>query len=534
LELTWHVACLGMTVETLTPVYPILLVDDESQTLTAMRIALLSAGFNNLRTCSDSREVDALLSAETFSLMLLDLNMPYVSGHQIIHRAAALKNSPPIIVVTASSQVKDYAQGAAAGIVDYLVKPVDRDRLIGAVRKALSRPGSQKGKFARDYLVSDLITAGSESADSAAAEGIIELLDQARGEYRRLIGNLPIPYAVLEPDTLQVRYCNNAFHRFLGADSVTVARLTSFLGLLEVESRERTVRALREHGEIRDQELRGQTPAGRDFVIVGSFRQLQEDSYVEAGFVDVTSHKKLEQLLARTSKLDTVGRMAAGLAHDFNNTLTVVSGFADMIAQELGASETIGGYTKEIAVAVDKAKRMVQQLFNLGNSARKENVSVDLNRTIREMEPSLCQHLRKGQSLGLSLAAAQPDVDISVDQIDHVVRNLVLNARDAMPLGGTITIATRTENEGAAHGSARVVLEIRDTGIGMDLATRTRIFEPFFTTKPKDEGTGLGLSMVQLIIEAAGGNIRVDSEPGKGTTFQIRLPTAAGATTQAR
>ena len=110
-------------------------------------------------------------------------------------RLPRLKNSPPIIVVTASSQVKDYAQGAAAGIVDYLVKPVDRDRLIGAVRKALSRPGSQKGKFARDYLVSDLITAGLESADSAAADGIIELLDQARGEYRRLIRNLPIPYA---------------------------------------------------------------------------------------------------------------------------------------------------------------------------------------------------------------------------------------------------------------------------------------------------------------------------------------------------
>lgn len=285
-------ACSGATVETSTPVYPILLVDDESQALTAMRIALLSAGFNNLRTCSDSREVDGLLSAETFSLMLLDLNMPYVSGHRIIRQAAALKNSPPIIVVTASSQVKDYAQGAAAGIVDYLVKPVDRDKLIGAVRKALSHPGSQKGKFTRDYLLSDLIKAGSESADSGPADGIIELLDQARGEYRRLIGSLPIPYALLEPDTLQVRYCNDAFHRFLVGDSATVARPTSFLGLLDVESRERAIRLLRERGEIRDQELRGQTPAGRDFVIAGSLRQLQEDSYVEAGFVDVTSHKK--------------------------------------------------------------------------------------------------------------------------------------------------------------------------------------------------------------------------------------------------
>ena len=520
--------------ETLTPVHPILLVDDESEALTSMSIALLTAGFNNFKTCSDGREVDGLLSADRFSLLLLDLNMPYISGHQIIHQAAALENSPPIVVVTASSQVKDYAQGAAAGIVDYLIKPVDRDRLIGAVRKALSHPGSQKGKLTRDYLLSDLITAGSESADSAAADGIIELLDQTRGEYRRLIGNMPMPYALLVPDTLQVRYCNDSFRRFLGGDASTGAQFVSFLDLLDVESRGRAVRALRERREIRDQELRGQTPAGRDFFIVGSLRQLQEDSYVEVGFVDVTSHKKLEQALARANKLDTVGRMAAGLAHDFNNTLMVVSGYADMIARGSGESEAIGTYTKEIAVAVGKAKRMVDQLFNLGNSARKDHVSVDLHRTVREMEPSLSQHLREGQSLSLLLDAAQPNVDITVDQIDHIVRNLVLNARDAMPLGGTITIATRTEKEGTARGSVPVVLEIRDTGIGMDAATRPRIFEPFFTTKPKGEGTGLGLSMVLLIIEAAGGNIRVDSEPGKGTTFQIRLPAAAGATTQSR
>ena len=123
---------------------PILIVDDEEQALTSMCIALQFAGLNNLRTCSDGRDVYAMLSNETFSLVLLDLNMPYVSGHQILRLAAALDNAPPVVIVTASVLVGDFVECEAAGMFDYLVKPVDRDRFIGVVRAALARPAAGK------------------------------------------------------------------------------------------------------------------------------------------------------------------------------------------------------------------------------------------------------------------------------------------------------------------------------------------------------------------------------------------------------
>ena len=171
---------------------------------------------------------------------------------------------------------------------------------------------------------------------------------------------------------------------------------------------------------------------------------------------------------------------------------------------------------------------MLQQLLSLRRDSPTGQESSDLHGTLLEIEPSLRQHLRGGQSLVFSLEAEKPLVAISADQIDHVVRNLVLNARDAMPEGGTITIATkRGKATRASQKSIPVVLEIRDTGIGMDVATRQRLFEPFFTTKSKDEGMGLGLSMVQLIVEGAGGTIQVESAPGWGTTFCITLPSPA-------
>jgi DNA-binding response OmpR family regulator len=290
------------------PKNPILIVDDEEQALMSMRVALQLAGLTNLRTCADGRDVQVMLSSETFSLVLLDLNMPYVSGHQILRQAKALEDAPPIVLVTASTQVRDFAEGAAAGMVDYLVKPVDSDRLIEAVRAALMRPPRRLGRFAREYLLKDTITSDTGPAEPSAAGAIIAMLHQTRREYRRLIASLPIPFAFLGRDMLRVQHCNDAFLDFLGVDTAAQAERVPFLGLLDSESRERTVRALGERGQLRDEELSGCTPSGRRFVIAGSLRESQEDGGVEAGFVDVTGYKKLQQELCtavgRANRMD--------------------------------------------------------------------------------------------------------------------------------------------------------------------------------------------------------------------------------------
>jgi signal transduction histidine kinase len=233
--------------------------------------------------------------------------------------------------------------------------------------------------------------------------------------------------------------------------------------------------------------------------------------------------------------LEAVGRLAAGLAHDFNNTLLVVSGFAELIDTEQGVTGTVRANVEEIRIAVAKASKMVGQLFSIGRAPVKTKACIDVNGVLREAESSLRQHLRAGQSLVLSLAEGNPIVDVGASQMDQVVRNLVLNARDAMPDGGTITITTRSgDGSTSPRGAVPVLLEIRDTGKGMDAATRAMIFEPFFTTKALGEGTGLGLSMVQMIVEAAGGTIEVDSAPGSGTLFRIVLPSAASSETPGR
>ncbi len=494
-----------------------------------MSIALRTAGFDNLRLCSDSREVMAMLAAETFCLVILDLNMPLVSGHDIIRQSAALENRPPIVVVTASSQIKDYAEGTAGGVVEYLVKPVDREKLIAAVTRALDCPScNQKGRLARSYLISDRITSGSPLTESSTSEGIIDMLEQTRREYRRLIGSLPTPYVLLDEDSYRIRYCNEAFLRFIGADSPAAVEQLRFFDLLADEERTAAERLLRERGELRDVELHGRTPDGRGFAIVGSFRLSANDGFAEGGFVDVTEHKQLEQELARAHRLEAVGKLAAGLAHDFNNTLLVVSGFAELITSEEGVTEPVRGYAEEIHQAVAKASRMVQQLFSMSKPPARAHACIDLNAVLREAEASFRQHLRQGQSLVLSFEADNPLVDIPVSQLDQVVRNLVLNARDAMPAGGTITISTKKGTDPSfLRGSESVFLEIRDTGTGMDSGTLARIFEPFFTNKAKSEGTGLGLSMVQMIVEAAKGRILVESAPGRGTLFRITLPLAA-------
>jgi len=518
------------------PHYPLLIVDDEENALTSMSITLRSAGFDNLRLCAESRNVIAMLARERFSLVILDLNMPHVTGHDIIRRTACFENRPPLIVVTASSQIRDYAEGTAGGVIDYLVKPIDRDRLIGVVQKALVGPRrAGRGRLTRNYLLSDRITAGSRGTDYSAPVGVIDMLEQARTEYRRLIDSLPTPYMLLDEDTLRIRYCNNAFQRFIGSDSGAVPEHLRFFDLLDEEVKDLTVRRLREQGELCDVELRGRIPRGRNFVIVGSFHLSTNDGLAEGGFVDVTGPRRMEQELARAHRLETVGRLAAGLAHDFNNTLSVVTGFAELISSEEGVTQQVRAHAQEIHLASAKASKMIRQLFTMGKAPQKAHCCVELNAVLREAESSLRQHLRDGQSLILSPGSESLLVDVSASQMDQVVRNLVLNARDAMPHGGSITLTTRTGDDPSfPQGAWQVFLEIRDTGTGMDAETLARMFEPFFTTKTAGEGTGLGLSMVQMIIEAAGGRIHVESSPGNGTLFRIVLPSAAASDVSGR
>jgi two-component system cell cycle sensor histidine kinase/response regulator CckA len=242
--------------------------------------------------------------------------------------------------------------------------------------------------------------------------------------------------------------------------------------------------------------------------------------------------KKTEQQLHHAQKLEAIGQLASGVAHDFNNLLSVILGSAEMILSDLKPDDPIRGDISEIYKAGTRAADLTRQLLAFSRQQVLQPRILDLNQVLTGIEKMVGRllgadvHVRIVKGFGLGRSKADPG------QIEQVITNLVVNARDAMPGGGTLTLETKNaelhedyarEHHGVDAGPY-VLLSVTDTGTGMDAATKARIFEPFFTTKERGKGTGLGLSTVFGIVEQSHGHIWVESEPGVGTSFKVYLP----------
>jgi signal transduction histidine kinase len=240
-----------------------------------------------------------------------------------------------------------------------------------------------------------------------------------------------------------------------------------------------------------------------------------------------------EEQLRQAQKMEAIGRLAGGVAHDFNNLLTAIIGYADLVTERLDSSEQTARDVAEIRKAADRASGLTRQLLAFSRKQFLNPTVLDLNETVSELLQMLPRvigdHIRTTASLGEDLARVRADAS----QMEQVFVNLVLNARDAMPMGGRLTIRTanvdideekRTAEALSVAPGRYAMLSIADSGTGMDPATRDRAFEPFFTTKPKGKGTGLGLATVYGIVEQSGGAIYLDTAPGRGTTVRIYLP----------
>jgi PAS domain S-box-containing protein len=238
---------------------------------------------------------------------------------------------------------------------------------------------------------------------------------------------------------------------------------------------------------------------------------------------DVTERGRLEHQLRQAQKMEAVGRLAGGVAHDFNNILGVIMGYADLVARRMPSGDPLAGKVREILKAAERAAGLTRQLL-------------DLNVVMGEMDKMLRRLIGENIELKTRLQENLSGVMADPGQMEQVIMNLAVNARDAMPKGGSLLLETRNVDLDAAyarmHPTARtgphVMVAVSDTGEGMDAETMARIFEPFFTTKPLGKGTGLGLSTVHGIVEQSGGSVEVYSEKGRGTTFRIYLPSAEG------
>jgi len=259
---------------------------------------------------------------------------------------------------------------------------------------------------------------------------------------------------------------------------------------------------------------------------------------MEGIIVDITERKQMETQLQQSHRMEAVGRLAGGIAHDFNNLLTIMKGYAELALNRPGISTGVQGDVQQISDAAERASALVRQLLAFSRRQVLQPKALDLNASVKNLETLLRRLLGEDIEMVTAFSADTGTIKADPSQIEQVVMNLVVNARDAMPNGGRLTIETTNveldEVYAGEHASVKagnyVMLAVSDTGVGMDAETQLHIFEPFFTTKGGGRGTGLGLSTVYGIVKQSGGYIWVYSEPAKGSAFKVYLPRVEGAT----
>jgi PAS domain S-box-containing protein len=383
------------------------------------------------------------------------------------------------------------------------------------------------------------------AAQLAAALKRIESEQQIRDseeKYRQFFENDLAGSVITTADGI-IRSCNPAFASIFGFSSAEEAVGTSVLPLygnqdlwpdfLTRMKRERRMAA--GEGECR---RRNGAPL---FVIqsaVGNVDESGELGEIRQYFVDITEKKSLQSQLFQSQKMEAIGRLAGGVAHDFNNILQVIQGFADHLINKTPAEDPRHNWLKQIRLASDKAGALINSLLAFSRKQEQHTVLLNLNAVLADMAPMLRQFVGERVRLDLAPAAGLGDIQADRAQVEQLIMNMAANARDAMMEGGVFTIETsetRYKTEAREHDpdepkpGTYVLLAFRDTGTGMDRVTMEHMFEPFYTTKPKGKGTGLGLATVYGVVQQAGGHIRCISAPGKGTEFRVHLPSAGGA-----
>ena len=304
----------------------------------------------------------------------------------------------------------------------------------------------------------------------------------------------------------------------------------------QAEEHERLIEEFRRTGRLDGIEVKWKRSDGGAITVRISGRAVssadEPADVLEAIAEDVTDRRVLEDQFRQAQKMEAVGRLAGGVAHDFNNLLMVIGGYAEVILNQLDLSHPLHEKGRAIQLAADRATTLTRQLLAFSRKQLLELKVVDVNAIVQDMERLLRPLIGENVELITLLATEAAHTRADAGQLEQVLMNLVVNAKDAMPTGGKLTIQTQTivvdENHRRGQQFIRpgnyVMLSVSDTGTGMDRETQSRIFEPFFTTKEKGKGTGLGLSTVYGIVKQTGGYVMVQSEMGRGTTFHIYLP----------
>jgi len=366
-----------------------------------------------------------------------------------------------------------------------------------------------------------------------------EALRKSESVFRLLFSHNPLPTWVMDDDTLQFMQVNDAAVRQYGFTPEEFRRMSMFDLRPEEQQTSPDARARKDAAAAKYEGLcKHRKKDGKVLEVEIISHQLDYSGRRVRLVVaqDISERHLLEQQLRQAQKMEAVGRLAGGVAHDFNNLLMVISGYAEVILAGLDFRHPLHEKGRAIQQAADRATTLTRQLLAFSRKQLLELKVVDVNAVVQDMERLLRPLIGENVEFDAKLSPEAAHTRADAGQLEQILMNLVVNAKDAMPNGGKLTMQTQNivvdENHRRGQTFIRpgqyVMLSVSDTGMGMDKETQSRIFEPFFTTKEKGKGTGLGLSTVYGIVKQSGGYVLVQSEEGRGTKFQIYLPRVEG------
>jgi two-component system cell cycle sensor histidine kinase/response regulator CckA len=363
----------------------------------------------------------------------------------------------------------------------------------------------------------------------------VEALQRSETSFRSLVGDAP--YGIFKADLAgKLLMVNPALEKMLGyksQDELLAVNFATGIYRHPAEHQKINEMFLRDQ-HLKDIEVEWKRKDGSFITVRCSGSSVKDESsdYIEGFTEDVTERRVLERQLRMAQKMEAVGRLSGGIAHDFNNLLGVIIGYIQVLKRNLVTGQASYEYAEEIEKAGQRAVSLTRQLLAFSRQQVLEPVILNLNTLVSEMEKMLPRLIGEDIQLDLILDPVIGQVKADSGQIEQVVMNLAVNARDAMPDGGKLRIETANSDLDAAFAREHpgsvpgqyVMLAVTDTGTGMDPEIQAQIFEPFFTTKGRDKGTGLGLATVYGVVKQSNGYIAVDSEKGKGSSFKIYLP----------
>jgi len=506
------------------PLRVLMVEDSEDDALLVLR-ELRAAGYDLTHERVDTAAaLEAALDRHPWDLVIGDYSMPHFSGTAALGMLRQRGLDVPYICVSGTITEELAVAAMKAGAHDYVTKG-QLKRLLPAIERELREAQGRATLRATEASFATLVEHAPVGIYRSSPEGRFLSVNAA---VVRMLG-YETGAQVLNLDMARDVY----------ADAAERQRLV-----------ERDTYSDRQYDNV---EATWKRRDGRLLTVQLSVRAVRNAAgrvdYYETFVRDVTDQRRLQQQVLQSQKMEAVGRLAGGVAHDFNNLLTVITSYSDLLLEDLAPGDAKRDDLEQVRKAADGAAALTRQLLAFSRQQVVEPRVVSLNTVVEGLQKILRRVIGEDIEVTIALAPDLESVRADVGQLEQVLMNLVVNARDAMPTGGRLTVETANVEHDPEYARDReaaavrrfAMLAVTDTGCGMDEATKARIFEPFFTTKETGKGTGLGLATVYGIVKQAGGFIWVYSEPGQGTSFKIYLPavdataerTTAAATTPA-